>query len=189
MIEVERVWNEITTVRAIVAASNEVSAITIYDTHAAKTLLLAGASYFERRVMAAIEEYVELAAGDGAVKYFVMRQGVERKFFSLFDFSASAKNVNEFFGKFGPDFSAWAKGDLAGLGLTKEDQIAFLDFCRLRNNLVHNNYATYSIGKTLDEVWIAFRAALKLSEWIDTAFVRFERRVASATTDAPVQDG
>jgi hypothetical protein len=116
-----------------------------------------------------------------------VRQGVERKFFSLFDFSASTRNVNDFLGKFGPEFSAWAKQDMAEQGLVKEDQVAFLDFCRMRNNLVHNNYATYSIGKTLDEVWIAFCAALKLSEWIDAAFVRFQQRGMPAATDA--QDG
>ena len=108
------------------------------------------------------------------MKHFTFHQAIDRKFFSLFDFSADTKNINGFISRFGDEFSVWAKNDFQQQGVDRETQLAFLDFCRLRNSLVHNNYATFAINKTLREVKEAFDAASKVVVWIERAFSRFE---------------
>ena len=172
MNEVERIYEELKAIGQIVVASNDVSARTDFGAHSAKTLLLAGASNFERRIISSIENHVNTETLSGVIRHFVLHQAVERKFFSLFNFSADAKTINAFFAKFGADYSQWAKDDIKAAGIEKS-QLDFLNFCRLRNSLVHNNYATYNIGKTLDEVWEEYGKALLLVNWVDESFGRF----------------
>jgi hypothetical protein len=174
MNEVERIHQDLLAIKVVVGTTSDISAIAAYGEHSAKTLLLAGASYFERRVTATIQIYVDRATGSGALKHFAYHQAVDRKFFSLFDFSPDVKTINSFLSKFGPNFASWAKSDFLKQGIDKDAQIAFLDFCRLRNSLVHNNYATFSINKTLAEVKSAFDGASKLVVWIAGAFDKFD---------------
>ncbi len=190
MNEVERIHQDLVAIEKIVIASNDVSAVAAYGEHSAKTLLLAGASYFERRVTSAVQIYLEASTASDAVKHFTYHQAVDRKFFSFFDFSADAKNINGFLSKFGPAFSIWAKDDMGKAGIDKDAQVAFLDFCRLRNSLVHSNYATFPINKTLEEVKIAFDAASKLLLWIEGAFSKFEvEKEQPAAAEAPAAEG
>lgn len=174
MIEVERVHGELVLIESIIAQSGDMSAATAFASHSAKVLLLTGASYFERAIIGAIEQHVHSGTSSPLVKHFTLHQSVERKFFALFDFSADTKNINGFLSKFGPDFSQWAKEDLKTSGVSADIQLAFLDLCRLRNSLVHNNYATFDINKTLSEVRSDFDKAMKLVTWIESAFTRFQ---------------
>lgn len=179
MNEVERIHEELKAIGQIVGASNDVSAITDYGAHSAKALLLAGASYFERRIISSIEDHVNTVTMSDVVRHFVLHQAVERKFFALFDFNADTKNINAFLSKFGPAYNKWAKDDIKLAGVEKS-QLYFLNFCRLRNSLVHNNYATYDINKTLDEVWAEFAKAALLVSWIESSFKRFNKVVIAA---------
>lgn len=172
MNEVERIHEELKAIGQIVGASNDVSAITDFGAHSAKTFLLAGASYFERRIISSIKDHVSAVTTSGVVSHFVLHQALERKFFVLFNFNAEVKNINAFLSKFGPDYSQWAKDDIKDEGIEK-NQLDFLNFCRLRNSLVHSNYATYNIDKTLDDVWVEYGKALLLVNWIEASFGRF----------------
>lgn len=184
MNEVERIHEDLKAIGQIVNASKDVSAISGFGEHSSKTLLLAGASYFERRIISSIGDHINAVTESRVLRHFTFHQAVERKFFSLFDFNGGPKNINAFFKKFGPEYSKWAKTDVAA---RKDiDQLAFLNFCSLRNSLVHNNYATYSINKTLDEVWGEFRKAEMLVSWIENSFSRFNKVINAA---GAVHDG
>jgi hypothetical protein len=173
MNEVERVYEELRAIQKVVAASGDVSTISAFGQHSAKSLLLVGASYFERVIIDAIAEHLNKTTSDVAVQHFTFHQAVHRKFFALFDFSADTKNINGFLSKFGPDYNKWAKDNLKAASIENDIQVAFLDFCRLRNSLVHNNYATYDINKTLDDVREHFDRALRLVNWINGSFAAF----------------
>jgi hypothetical protein len=175
MNEVERVHEELRAVGQIVSRSNDISAILAYGEHSAKVLLLVGASYFERQIISAIEEWIHAATQSAAMRHFVLNQAVERKFFSLFNFSADSKNINGFLANFGADYSKWAKEDMKAATIDGNIQQTFLNFCRLRNSLVHSNYATYNIDKTIDEIWTEFERAEKLVRWIEGSFRKFNR--------------
>jgi hypothetical protein len=176
--EVERIHQELVAVASIVIQSGDVFAISDYGEHSAKTLLVAGASYFERTIIEAIKKYAESICGSSALGHYVFYQSIDQKFFALFDFSGQQKNINGFLAKFGAKYRDWAKDDLAKLD--ENSQRAFLELCRLRNDLVHNNYATFSIGKTLEEVKSLFDVGLKFVRWVETSFVQFEEQNQTA---------
>lgn len=173
MNEVGRVHGELLGLSEIIAQSGDISAVVNFGEQSAKVLLLVGASNFERRIIACVEKLVQITISTEAVQHFVIHQAVERKFFSMFDFSGEAKNINSFFAKFGTDFASWAKLDLVTENVAPSIQLKFLSFCRLRNYLVHNNYATYAINKTLSEIWDDFIEAEKLVIWLEGCFPRF----------------
>ena len=78
---------------------------------------------------------------------------------------------------------------MPNVAIDKDAQLAFLNFCRLRNSLVHNNYATFAINKTLAEVKTGFDAASKVADWIETSFQRFEaEQLAAPAAPADVAD-
>lgn len=174
MNEIERVYEELVEIRKIVISSNDASAIADYGAYSAKVLLLAVASYFERMVISAIQKYLNNSIKSTPIRHFSFHQAVERKFFNFFDFSSNAKNINKFISVFGDDFSLWATNDLKIQGIGQEIQVEFLGLCRLRNSLVHENYATYLINKTLDEIKESFDKASKVVFWINEAFDKFE---------------
>lgn len=180
MNEVERIYEELKAIGQIGVASNDVSARTDFGAHSAKTLLLVGASNFERRIASSIEDHLNNVTTSSVIRHFAFNQAVKQKFFSLFDFNADTKNIKAFLSKFGPDYSNWAKDDMKAAGVDIGNQIAFLNLCRLRNSLVHNNYATYDIIKTLDEVWAEFDKAALLVRWIESSFERFNKVVIAA---------
>jgi len=177
------VYAELEAIGVIVDASGDVSAIASYNVNSAKILLLTGASYFERSIVAAIEDHLNTVTPSLTIRHFTFHQSVDRKFFSLFDFSASNKNISGFLSKFGPDFSEWAKEDMRAQGIDADTQAAFLAFCRLRNNLVHNNFATYNIDKTLADVRADFDKALKLVSWVENCLRRFHEAVPPVVAD------
>ena len=113
MNEVERIHQELAAVERIVAVSGDISSIIAYGEHGAKTLLIAGASYFERQVISSIEAQLNRSITSPALKHFAYHQAVDRKFFTLFDFSATTNNINGFLSKFGAEFVSWAKDDLS----------------------------------------------------------------------------
>lgn len=184
MNEVERIYEELLTIGEIIRLSNDISAISVYGEHGAKVLLLAGTSYFERQIISSIEDWINAETPSIAARHFVRRQAVERKFFSLFDFSANSKNIKAFLSKFGPDYHKWAQEDMKLELVDESAQETFINFCRLRNSLIHNNYATYNIDKTIEEIWGEFKKAEIQVRWIENSFRRFSLTLAKLATPA-----
>ena len=173
MNEVERIYKELREIGEIVRASNDISTISAYGEHSAKALLLAGASYFERQIISSIERWMDTETQSSAARHFIRHQAVERKFFSLFDFSANTRNVRAFLAKFGSDYNQWAQEDMRVAAVNENIQETFINFIRLRNSLVHNNYATNNIDKTIEEIWDEFKKAEILVTWVEGSFRRF----------------
>lgn len=189
MNEVERIYDELRVIGEIISASNDISATSVYGEHSAKVLLLAGASYFERQIISSIEAWINAETPSVAARHFVRHQAVEKKFFSLFDFSANSKNAKAFLSKFGPDYYKWAQEDMKLAAIDENVQETFIRFCRLRNSLVHSNYATYNIDKTMEEIWNEFKKAEIQVKWIEDSFGRFALALDKLSNSQEVNGG
>ncbi len=123
---------------------------------ASKSLLLAAASRFEAQLTEVVTA-VARATSPEAIAAFCVNQGLVRKYHTLFNWEGN--NVNKFFALFGEDFksraSARAKAD-------DDFARAISDFVvlgRMRNNLVHNDFAAFPLDETLDELIERYRSA------------------------------
>jgi len=124
-----------------------------------KALLLAAASYFEHRVSSCVYDYAfEAAGGSMRLVSLIKTKAIERQYHTWFNWSES--NANQFFALFGVEFKDYMKG-LVRIDVTLQVAIqSFLEIGRSRNLLVHLDFATYSVDKTMDEIYESYKKAL-----------------------------
>jgi hypothetical protein len=123
-----------------------------------KVLLLAAASWMEARIQQILKEYFHETAGHSAqVEEFIRINALARRYHQWFDWKE--RKPGKFFGMFGPSMKAY------GAKICREDphffeqMTAFHELGDLRNQLVHQNYATFTFPKTAAEVRDLFLAA------------------------------
>ena len=134
------------------------------DDQFAKTLLLAVASRFEARLTDCVVETFEGATrGSDALVSFVQKEAVERRYHTWFDWNANT--ANKFFRSFGEEFKNAMAAKVKNDPDLDDAVRAFLELGRLRNELAHEDYATFSMPKTPDEVLERYRAAARFVDW------------------------
>ncbi|MFD8673781.1 HEPN domain-containing protein [Streptomyces seoulensis] len=139
------------------SSTSQVSDHATLQTTLPKVLLLAAASEFESRVCTTIREYVQANSNDLKILELVEQKAIKRQYHTLFDWDK--RNAAKFWSLFGADFKR-QMGDICRRRPRFERSIsAFLELGALRNQLVHNNYATFSLEKTLTEVFDLYREA------------------------------
>lgn len=119
-----------------------------------KVLLLAAASEFEDRVCEILLQYIRDHTTDPKIVLLVEQKAVRRQYHTLFDWDT--KHAGKFWSLFGPDYKDKMKRCCSD-DLQLADSIsAFLELGALRNRMVHNNYASFVLDKTLDEVNVLY---------------------------------
>ena len=83
--EVERIYSELISIKAAVEGSP--SDLVAFEATAAKSLLLAAASYFEKAVCEIIKNHARSVWNSLALVSFLDKQALERKFHSFFDWN------------------------------------------------------------------------------------------------------
>lgn len=128
-----------------------------------KTLVLAAASYFEHRVSSCVMEFIrERANGSGLVVAFVKNKAVSRQYHTWFKWDET--NANQFFGLFGSEFKEMMGERIKASEELKNSILAFLEVGNERNKLVHQDFATFSLEKTLEEIYELYRKSLPFVE-------------------------
>lgn len=114
-----------------------------------KTLIFATASAFESEIVEHVRNFVLAGTrGNSALIGLIESKAISRQYHTWFDWEAS--NANRFLSLFGADFKAYAQPSLSNDPM-KESVTSFLRVGNLRNQMVHQNYATFNLDKTLDE--------------------------------------
>ncbi len=145
--------------------SAEVSLQVVVGDQFRKVLLLAAASYFEHRVCNAVLEFVyERSGGSALVSNFVRNKAVSRQYHTWFNWNDN--NANQFFGLFGSQFRTEMISKVNASGDLRAGIEAFLELGSERNKLIHQDYATFPLEKTLEEIYGLYRSALTFVEQI-----------------------
>lgn len=158
LIAVEQLFNGYEENCRTLIKSNEISFVTDYKNQFAKVILLACASYFETKVVNTIVE--SLNTKDCTLTYhFVSRKALKRQYHTLFSWDAS--NANTFFSFFGEEFKKYMVTRVKEDENLKSSIQDFLLLGSLRNQLVHDNYAMFSLELTVEDMWAKFENAKK----------------------------
>lgn len=181
---IDRIYKELGVAINALQASGEISAQIVIEDHARKALLLSVASHFEHRLTGCLKQLCMMAKNP-LLTEFAINKAVSRQYHALFQWKE--KNLNSFFGLFGSEFrqrmTASVKTDL------KLDQSikAFLELGNLRNQLVHQDYATFPLEKTSDEIYQLYLDALyfveAFPERLDEFIIQDGERVSSQDAD------
>lgn len=135
-----------------------------------KSLLMAAASYFEQRMTENVLNFVKAITEDNHVLvHFVKNKAISRQYHTWFDWDN--KSANRFFGLFGEPFKKYMEklvSEDAGLKASIE---AFLEVGSERNRLIHQDFGSFSLEKTIEEVFDLYSTARPFVE-------RFPKEIA-----------
>jgi RiboL-PSP-HEPN len=165
---VDRLYEEAAAVILALQQTPEISLQVAAADHLRKALLLAAASYFEHRVCGCVLEFIrECAGGSALVENFVRNKAIARQYHTWFKWDEN--NANQFFSLFGSEFRATMSNRVKGSDDLQSSVRAFLEVGNERNRLVHQDYATFPMDKTLDEIYALYRSALAFIEHLPKA--------------------
>ena len=164
---------------AVLDEAGEISLRSTADANFRKALLLAAASYFERQLTDVVVSFAEAATSPNhVVAWLIKRRVVERQYHTWFAWDA--RNANRFFGMFGDSFRDHMRSlvdENNKLSLSIE---AFMEIGRERNRMVHQDYGSYTLEKTSEEIYEMYRSATRFVE----RFSQELRRYSSIGEDA-----
>ena len=124
-----------------------------------KGLLMATASHFEHRLTTVVLDFVrESGGGSPLLEQFVRKTAIDQKYHTWFAWETG--NANKFFSLFGPDFSARMKATVNTRDDLRASIAAFVELGNERNRLVHLDYATFPMDKTLEDIYAKYQQAL-----------------------------
>ena len=164
---------------AVLDEAGEISLRSTADANFRKALLLAAASYFERQLTDVVVSFAEAATTPNhVVAWLIKRRVVERQYHTWFDWGK--RNANRFFSMFGDSF----RGHMIALVNNKDNLSssiqAFMEIGRERNRMVHQDYGSYTLEKTSEEIYQMYRLATEFVE----RFSQELRRYSSIGEDA-----
>ena len=165
MSAVDRLYEEAV---SIIAKLDEISLQVSARDHFRKSLLLAAASYFEGYISNEILKYVsESSGGSTIVHSFVRNKAIKRQYHTWFNWELN--NANQFFGLLGDDFKAYMQSEINASEDLKNSIAAFMEIGRERNKLVHQDYASFQMEKTLEEIYELYKKAVLFVEMLPGA--------------------
>jgi hypothetical protein len=160
---VDRLHDDFAALIALLDAQNEPSLRASVDDNFRRSLLLAAASYFESRMVACVLAFAEEVTGSNAMlTEFVRIKGVERQYHSWFEWKDN--NAIKFFSLFGSEFRVFMKAKVAKDAQIESAISSFMEIGRDRNRLVHENFASFTLEKTADDIYAAYRNGLHFVE-------------------------
>lgn len=155
MSTVERMYADHRSVLDYLEQRQEVSYHATLQTTLPKVLLLAAASEFEERVCGSLKQHVVEHTLDLKVVELVERKAIRRQYHTLFDWDTN--NAGKFWSLFGADYKTGMQKHCKQDADLSRGISAFIEIGSLRNNMVHNNYASFVLEKTLAEVYELYK--------------------------------
>ena len=160
--------------------AQEISMRDTADGNFRKALLLAAASYFEQRLTEAVVVFAqEVTSSDHVVAWLIRNRVVERQYHTWFDWTA--RNANRFFSTFGDSFGRHMKDVVSENDDLSSSVRAFMEIGRERNRLVHQNFGSFSLEKTSNEIYETYRLATGFVEWFPEALREYSSIRADST--------
>ena len=169
---VDSLHNDFLSLLAFLDEKKEVSLRSVADANLRKTLLMAAASSFERCLTEIVLEFVKEATSDDHVLVsLVENKAVSRQYHQWFDWRT--QNANRFFSLFGKAFKQYAETTVKDNEDLRSSIHAFLEIGRLRNQLVHQDFGSFTLEKTSQEIYDLYSSAEKFVEWFPHVIRQF----------------
>ena len=144
----------------------------LVDENFRKLLLIAAASYFEKRLSEAVIELAEkVTSEEHVVVYLIRRVAIERQYHTWFDWKV--QNANRFFSIFGDNFKTFAQGMVSENETINKSISDFMEIGRERNRIVHEDFSSFFMEKTFDEINDLYLSAKIFVDWFPRVMEEF----------------
>lgn len=180
MSAVDGMYSDFTEILRYLERSGEITWRSVSDENFKKVLLIAAASHFEQSMISAVVRFAAFSTrNDHPLKWFVERKAVTRQYHTWFNWNA--RNANQFFGLFGDSFKTHITEKIRSDGDLETAIHAFLEIGNERNRLVHEDFGTYSLEKTFEEIFRLYDKARTFVEWFPNELDAFTSGSTSIT--------
>ena len=153
---VDRLHGEFSELLKFVAA--DMSLQNIANDQCRKGLLLSVASHFEHVITTVVTEWVErLTPYNAHVVEFVRKKGISYQYHTWFDWKR--RDVGAFSGLLGAPVKDFFKEQWKGNVEAEESLRDFLELGESRNRLVHQDFGTFTLEKTTDDIYLLYQSA------------------------------
>ena len=130
------------------------------------------ASSFERRLTDTVINFtIEATSEKHLLVWLVRNKAVSRQYHTWFDWNK--RNANKFFGLFGPAFRNYAKSIVNEDDDLQSSIRSFLEIGDARNRLVHQDFGSFTLEKTSEEIYSLYSSASKFVDWIPHAIKQY----------------
>src|SRR5262249_17057099 len=137
-----------------------------------KALLMAAASYFEKRLKEHLTELVSKYANRvDLIAEFMRNKAIERQYHTYFQWER--QNANAFFGLFGESFKIHMQAVVDAEPEYREAIRAFLELGNERNRLVHQAFGTVQLEKTSEEIFDLYKKGMTFVESLGDRFDKY----------------
>jgi len=163
----------------------EISHRNTVESYSRKVLLLSSSSYFEHKIRECLLEFAtERTNSDTIVLSLIRSKAIERQYHTYFNWEG--KNANQFFSLFGDEFKDQMSKFLKTNNDMNQSIRDFLELGYLRNKLVHLDFASFPLDKSLDEIYSLYKNALIFVEIIPSCLRDFGGSASSIHMVDPV---
>nr|WP_122013185.1 HEPN domain-containing protein [Maliibacterium massiliense] len=150
-------------------ARQELSLVNAVTHNYRKTYLLSCASYYETEIRDIIKGFIRCHCDDARVYEFAVRKGVQRQYHTYFRWEET-NNINSFLSLFGEGFKQTVLEEIRTDAHLRACVGAFLTIGRERNAMMHENYITYPLDKTFEELKLLNRRAYQFVTYLKEQF-------------------
>lgn len=140
----------------------------VIDEHLPKTMLLAAASHFERRLSDEVELLAKDATAENHIIVSLVKNKVIRRQYHTW-FAWDSSNANMFFSMFGKGFKDWATKWVRSDEKLNKSIADFLEIGQARNRLAHGYFGEFTLEKTASEVYALYQSAAGFVDWFPPA--------------------
>lgn len=153
---ISRLYTDFSDNKTYLESNTQISLLMDYKDHISKILLLCIASYFEDEVKALIHRCLRTDSNI-KVRSFINNKAISRQYHTFFSWDKS--NANSFFGLFGDDFKKEMEIVIKNDEALNQSIKDFLFLGNKRNEMVHENYAIFSLENTTEELYLKYQSA------------------------------
>lgn len=173
---VEALYKENTDVATFLREQKQISHLSAVENSFRKVLLLAAASYFEVTLTEAVVTYVRNELKENHPLYKIVKtKGIDMKYHTWFNWEV--RHATAFFSMFGDDFKAFMRVKIERDPALEKGIAAFQELGDLRNKLVHQNFAEFTVEKTPTEIYELYRDAIAFVYALPGFLAQFSRSI------------
>lgn len=133
---------------------------------ARKALAVAAASAFESDITALLESFADqVTSGNDYCSSLIRTRIVARQYHQLFDWKTTS--AGGFFANFGKEARKFYDDSVRADALLGQAVRDFLDLGNLRNEIVHIDFSTYAMNKTIQDIITQYRSARRFLNFLE----------------------
>lgn len=172
MSTVDEIYRDVSDLFEFLQYQKQQEFLKIVDNNFRKLLLISAASYFEKRLSDSVIRLAEsVTANDHVVVNLIKRAAVERQYHTWFAWDR--RNANRFFSIFGDSFKTFAQRMVSEDEAVNKSIADFMEIGRERNRIVHEDFSSFFMEKTFDEINDLYLSAKIFVDWFPRIMEEF----------------